>query len=115
MQWNAGRAERASESRDGPPHHHLSRGDQAFAIFSDDRATADPELIVWPDANDENFLDAQALAMKAKEGTLEDLTGGAVSYYAKSMKTPPYWAATMIPTVQIGGQLYFRLGPAKEG
>jgi hypothetical protein len=78
--------------------------------FSAMTAPGDPELTLWPAENDENFIDVQQLAAKANEGTLEDLTGGAVSYYARTMKVAPYWAATMTPTVQIGGQLYFKLG-----
>jgi hypothetical protein len=82
--------------------------------FSAMTAPHDPELTLWPAATDDNFDDAQQLTEKAAAGTLEDLTGGAVSYYAKSMKTAPYWAATMTPTAEIGGQLYFRLGPPEK-
>ena len=45
---------------------------------------------------------------QAAAGALEDITGGATSYYALSMTTPPYWAASMTPTVVIAGQKFFR-------
>ena len=77
--------------------------------FSAMTAPHDPELTLWPAPGDENFKDALELAVKAQAGGLEDITNGAVSYYATSMKTPPYWAATMTRTAQIGGQIYFKL------
>lgn len=80
--------------------------------FSAMTAPSDPELNLWPSPGDELFSDALELAVKAQAGALEDITNGAVSYYAKSMAVPPYWAATMIRTASIGGQIYFKLARA---
>lgn len=52
-----------------------------------------PKLLAVTDA-DHEFAIAIGLAHRAVAGQLPDLTGGADSYYALSMKTPPDWATT---------------------
>jgi N-acetylmuramoyl-L-alanine amidase len=77
--------------------------------FSSMTAKNDPQLTTWPALDDPNYAIAWGLAEQAIAGTLEDITGGATSYYAASMGEPPYWASSMTPTVTISGQLFFRL------
>lgn len=80
--------------------------------FSSMTAKGDPELSLGPDALDSaswsTFMAACELAEEAAAGTLVDITEGATSYYALSMKTPPAWAATMTKTVTIKGQVFFK-------
>jgi hypothetical protein len=76
--------------------------------FSSMTAPGDPNLILYPTDNDPQWLTALALAEQAAAGTLEDITGGATSYYATSMATPPAWASTMTQTAVIANQIFFR-------
>ena len=76
--------------------------------FSSITASGDPQLTLWPLPNDPQWLTALALAESAVNGELADITNGATSYYALSIKTPPYWAASMTPTAEIAGQKFFR-------
>jgi N-acetylmuramoyl-L-alanine amidase len=54
------------------------------------------------------FQDATTLAALALAGKLPDITGGADSYYAISLDTPPAWAATATHTADIAGQRFYR-------
>ena len=76
--------------------------------FSSMTAPGDPNLILFPLDTDPQWAMALILAGQMSDGTLPDITGGATSYYADSMATPPYWAATMTATVEIAGQKFFR-------
>ena len=76
--------------------------------FSSMTAAGDPNLILFPADNDQQWQEALALASQASRGALDDITGGATSYYALSMPTPPYWAASMTKTVEIENQVFFR-------
>lgn len=76
--------------------------------FSSMTADGDPNLILFPQDNDQQWQDALALASSAARSALDDITGGATSYYALSMSTPPYWAASMTRTVEIEGQAFFK-------
>lgn len=53
-----------------------------------------------------------AKALQAADAVLlnkePDPTAGATHYYAKSMKTPPKWAATAKKTVTIGNHHFFK-------
>jgi hypothetical protein len=71
-------------------------------------AAGDPNLILFPADNDPQWQEALTLASQASRGSLDDITGGATSYYALSMTTPPYWAASMTKTVEIEGQVFFK-------
>ena len=75
--------------------------------FSSLTAKGDPELTLWPADNDPQWLEAISLAGQAAAGTLEDITEGAMSYYAQSIP-PPYWAASMTQTCIISGQVFFK-------
>lgn len=66
-----------------------------------------PESYLWPVEADPQWHLALLLANEAASGTLEDITGGATSYYAQTI-APPYWAESMQQTVTIGGQIFFR-------
>jgi cell wall hydrolase len=70
----------------------------------------DPNLPIILNLNDgfSIFTDSLAIAQRAVAGTLEDITGGATSYYAASMDTPPRWAEGKTPCARIGGQLFFK-------
>jgi hypothetical protein len=76
--------------------------------FSSMTAAGDPNLILFPTDNDPQWQEALTLASQASRGSLDDITGGATSYYALSMTTPPYWAASMTKTVEIEGQVFFK-------
>ncbi len=76
--------------------------------FSSMTAKGDPQLILWPSPSDTAWQTAQGIAQAAADGTLPDITGGATSYYALTMTTPPSWAASMTHTVTIEGQTFFK-------
>lgn len=76
--------------------------------FSSMTATGDPNLILYPADADPQWAEALTLAQQAANGTLEDITQGSTSYYALSMSTPPYWAASMSPTLIIAGQQFLK-------
>ncbi len=76
--------------------------------FSSMTAQGDPNLILYPTDIDQQWVDALCLAEQMAAGTLSDITGGATSYYAESMKTPPYWAASMTQTCIIAGQIFYK-------
>jgi N-acetylmuramoyl-L-alanine amidase len=68
----------------------------------------DPNLTKYPPNSDPQWQMALSLAAQAAAGTLADITEGAISYYALTMATPPYWAASMQYTVTIAGQKFYR-------
>lgn len=76
--------------------------------FSSITAKGDPQLAMWPSPIDATWTTAQSIAQSASAGSLEDITGGATSYYALSMTTPPAWSASMTETVTIEGQKFFK-------
>lgn len=57
---------------------------------------------------DSDYAVALGLALKAINGSLPDITGGADSYYDLSMPSPPGWAAGLEPCATIGSQAFFR-------
>lgn len=67
----------------------------------------DPQLLKQPDDEDPQYIIAQELAKRAAEGTLEDITNGALFYYALSIPEP-IWAKQMTQTVVIGGQRFLK-------
>lgn len=94
---------RAAKSHETPYQVCVAR--LQFSSITD---RADPQLTVWPLPNDPQWLTALSLSESALNGELADITNGATSYYALSMKVPPYWAASMTPTAEIAGQKFFR-------
>jgi spore germination cell wall hydrolase CwlJ-like protein len=106
------------------------RGSSAYAEcvrpwqFSSITAKGDPELALWPADADASWALAQQIAGQAAAGTLEDLTSGALLYYAphaiSSDKTytlpdgtvvafPHSWNPLVLEYVtEIAGQLFFR-------
>jgi hypothetical protein len=79
--------------------------------FSSMTAPGDPQLDLYPrrlKPGWTEWLAAQQLAEEALNGTLEDITDGATSYYALSMAKPPWWAPSMTPTVVIEGQQFLK-------
>lgn len=92
--------------------------------FSSMTAPGDPELTLWPSDRDPQWLAAQQIANQAELGALNDLTEGALLYYApygiKTDKTyewldgteipfPETWDATKVtPLCAIGGHVFFR-------
>lgn len=71
----------------------------------------DPNLKIIEDVTpaDPIFKECLNIAYQAVEGTLEDITGGAVNYFSRSMKEPPAWAEGQTPTAAIGHQLFYKL------
>lgn len=57
--------------------------------------------------DDPIYAIALDIAEKALAGTLEDLTGGATYYFAKTMPKWPKWAEGKTPSADIRGQLFF--------
>lgn len=51
---------------------------------------------------------AQSIAARAVAGTLADITNSADSYYAKSMHTPPAWAAKAALVYEDGWHRFYR-------
>jgi spore germination cell wall hydrolase CwlJ-like protein len=47
-------------------------------------------------------------ASEVTSGNWPDLTKGATHYYSTHMKSPPYWAKGLKPTIRIGHHLFFR-------
>lgn len=108
----------------------LKRGTTPYAEcvrrlqFSSITATGDPELTLWPALDDKQFAIAQQLVAAAAAGTLEDITGGAVDYYAphaiESDKTitlpdgqtfpfPAHWNLSAVTfTREVANQLFFK-------
>lgn len=92
--------------------------------FSSLTAKGDPELTLWPADNDQQWLAALGLAEQATVGSLDDITGGAVLYYAprgiQSSKTirlpdgsvlpfPEGWNENAVTfTCRIADQLFFK-------
>jgi hypothetical protein len=76
--------------------------------FSSMTAAGDPNLILYPPDTDPQWQTALSVMAQADAGTLEDITEGATSYYALSMTSPPYWAASMTHTFDIEGQRFYR-------
>ncbi len=69
-------------------------------------------LCSWPhprnQADWQAWQVALALATAASYDTLDDITGGATSYYATSI-TAPEWTKTMQRTATIAGQEFFKV------
>jgi len=57
--------------------------------------------------SDLDYSTAIGIAMEAFAGTLPDSVNAATSYFARSMATPPKWAAGLTPVAEDEGQLYF--------
>lgn len=57
---------------------------------------------------DKQYAQAYELAQLALYGGLEDLTGGATSYFAKTMEHPPKWAEDREPCAMIGDHLFYK-------
>ena len=70
---------------------------------------SDPNLpkLKAVDDTDPQFATALALADKAVNTYLPDVTNGADSYYARAMPSPPYWARGLIPCATIKDHLFF--------
>jgi spore germination cell wall hydrolase CwlJ-like protein len=94
--------------------------------FSSLTVSGDPELHLWPLPADAQWSMAMAMAELAAQGGLQDLTGGAVLYYAprgivtKLGKTFTLPDGTVVPfpddwnqavvtfTVEIANQIFFK-------
>lgn len=111
-----------------------SRGTSPYAEtirrlqFSSITAPGSPELGLYPQPNDVQWQQAIVLAASAAGGALQDITGGAVDYYAPHGLTPAQtldakialpdgrsfaWPAAWVQsryqfTAEIAGQLFFR-------
>jgi spore germination cell wall hydrolase CwlJ-like protein len=93
----------------------LKHGTTAYAEvvkkwqFSSITAAGDPELIVYPAMQDEQFVQAQSIIDQVFAGTVPDPTGGATLYYATSIPFPASWNRSVITqTAHIGRQIFFK-------
>lgn len=93
-----------AKARQLTPYEVCTQHDQYTSV----NGPANPDQARWPAVNDRMWLVAQTLASDALQGVLPDITGGAVNYYAASMKTSPYWAAKMVRTVAVAGHIFFK-------
>jgi N-acetylmuramoyl-L-alanine amidase len=59
-------------------------------------------------ANNAWLMIATSIAARAVAGQLADITNGADSYYARSMHTPPAWAAKAVLTYEDGWHRFYR-------
>lgn len=78
----------------------VTTGDPNLTLYADEQSPSSADTIAWEAALD--------LMQRAAAGTLQDITDGATNYYASSMKTPPYWVASMTFTVELGGQRFYK-------
>jgi spore germination cell wall hydrolase CwlJ-like protein len=92
--------------------------------FTSVSGKGDPELTLWPNSSDLQWRSALTVVAQATAGTLEDITKGALLYYAphsiRTTKTyrwldgtivpfPEDWnAAAVTPLCSIGSQLFFK-------
>lgn len=76
--------------------------------FSSITAPDDPQLGLWPGTDDPQFAAALAMAVQASRGALQDITGGALNYYAISLLPEPEWVREMECTGVIAGQAFYR-------
>jgi len=105
------------------------RGTSVWAVctarlqFSSLTAPGDPELTLWPADSDPSWATALDLASRAAAGVLEDITHGAVLYYApRAIRTdktytlpdgtivpfPKPWNPVVVEYLcEIAGQLFF--------
>ena len=65
--------------------------------------------LIFVGLSDPAFATALTIAHSALAGTLADPTGGADSYYDRSMHTPPAWAATAHFCCEIGSQRFYKV------
>lgn len=81
------------------------------AQFTSMSIHTDPEYLLKPKqanaADWQAWLNAKGLALSASTGCLEDNTGGAVNYYAKTI-APPWWVPKLVFTVEIAGQRFYK-------
>jgi hypothetical protein len=68
----------------------------------------DPQLSNIPVSPDPQMVDCYEIADLIKSGGDFDLTLGATHYYAQSMSAPPSWAASMMQTAILGGQVFLK-------
>lgn len=92
--------------------------------FSSLTAPGDPELTLWPSDSDPQWVMALQIAQQAASGSLNDITGGAMDYYApqgqkwaarltlpngNTIPFPDHWHQSAVAyTVTIGNQVFFR-------
>lgn len=93
-----------AKARGTSPYQECTRAWQ----FSSITAKGDPQLGLWPSLGDPSWQLAEGIAQAAANGSLDDITEGATSYYALTMTTPPSWAAAMTETVTVEGQKFFK-------
>jgi len=54
------------------------------------------------------FTECRWIAQGCLSGAMQDRVEGATHYYARSMPTPPVWAAGHVPIVVIGDHAFYR-------
>lgn len=108
----------------------VAHNSDAFSVctkklqFSSISAPGDPELTLWPTDSDPQWAIALKIAEQAAAGTLTDITGGAMDYYAPQgqkwaarftlpdgtvIPFPDHWNQSAVAyTVTIGKQVFFR-------
>lgn len=75
-----------------------------FSSFNEN----DPNERLWPADNDQAYLEIQNIATSVLNGTDDDPTDGATSYFDVSIPAPA-WAATMKLTLETGRLRFFKL------
>ena len=70
----------------------------------------DPNSTKYPDPNDPVWLQCLENASLIINGNCDDNTGGAQSYFDRSLdNNPPNWAATMTHTVNLGRLHFYKV------
>ena len=78
-----------------------------FSVWNDGDVNKKKALEVT--TADSSFWTAKKIASLAYNGQLDDITGGATHYYAKSISQPA-WTLRMTKTAQIGNHIFYKEG-----
>lgn len=74
-----------------------------FSTWNENDPNREKALAVT--TNDAKFWTAKKIASLAYNGQLDDITGGATNYHAKSVS--PSWAESMTKTATIGNHIFY--------
>lgn len=71
------------------------------------RSDPNRPLLLIANNQDHGYPEAMDIANRAMDGSLPDLTDGAVNYFSTSMPRAPAWADGKIPSAIIGKHIFF--------
>ena len=85
-------------------YHEATKPYQFFSMTE----KSNPELVLYPEDNDPQFMQAIELMMRLKGGKLSDLTDGATMYFAENITKAPTWDVAYTKTTTVAGQVFFK-------